>query len=121
MKVLFFFLSCSALAAGGLWMRRNWRRRPPRSNLARMRKPFFWDVRLEDSVEGGDIKLTLNHYIRIKIFTELGKEKYATVEIPQVGKRRATDIAGRTIKPNGNIVELKKDGIFEGELVKTKG
>jgi hypothetical protein len=81
---------------------------------------IFWDVKIEDRLEGGDLQLILNNYIRIKIYTDLGKEKYATVEIPQTGKRRISDIAGRTIKPNGSIIDLKKDGIFERELVKTK-
>jgi uncharacterized protein DUF3857 len=82
---------------------------------------IFWDVKIEDSFAGGDFHLTMSHYIRIKIFTALGKEKYATVEIEQPRHRNITDIAGRTIKPDGSVVELKKDGIFERELVKTKG
>jgi hypothetical protein len=82
---------------------------------------IFWDVKIEDSLNGGDFKLTMSHYIRIKIFTALGKEKYATVEIEQPRHRNITDIAGRTIKPDGTAIELKKDGIFERELVKTKG
>jgi len=81
---------------------------------------IFWDVKIEDSVDNGDLKLTLSHYIRIKIFTNLGKEKYATIEIEEPRGRRITDVAGRTIKPDGSIVELKKDGIFERELVKTR-
>lgn len=61
---------------------------------------IFWDVKIEDSAEHGELTLTLSHYIRIKIFTSLGKEKYATVEIEQTHGRRITDIAGRTIKPD---------------------
>jgi len=36
----------------------------------------------------------MNHYIRIKIFTDLGREKYATVEIPRYGKRTIADCRG---------------------------
>jgi hypothetical protein len=82
---------------------------------------IFWDIKLEDTLNGGDLRLTLNHYIRIKIFTEHGKEKYSNVEIEQVGKRYFSDIGGRTIKADGSIIELKKDGIFERDLVKAKG
>jgi hypothetical protein len=83
---------------------------------------IFWDVKVEDQLTGGgDLQMTLSHYIRIKIFTEHGKEKYAKVEIEQFGKRRITDIAGRTIKPDGTIIDLKKDGIFDRELVRSKG
>ena len=62
----------------------------------------------------------MSHYVRIKIFTERGKEN-ATVEIPRFGKRSIGDVAGRTIKADGTIVELKKDSIFDRELAKTKG
>jgi len=82
---------------------------------------IFWDVKIEDSIHGQDFQLTLNHYIRIKIFTNLGTEKYATVEIEEAKARKIADVAGRTIKPDGSIVELKKDGIFDRDLVKAKG
>jgi hypothetical protein len=42
------------------------------------------------------------------------------VEIEEPGGRRITNVEGRTIKPDGAIVELKKDGIFDRELAKTK-
>jgi hypothetical protein len=81
---------------------------------------IFWDVRVEDRQQGGDLSLSLVHYIRIKIFTDRGKE-HATIEIPEVGRRRVSDVAGRTIKADGSIIELKKDAIFDRELAKTKG
>jgi hypothetical protein len=82
---------------------------------------IFWDIKIEDQVNGGDLHLILSHYIRIKIFTEHGKEKYSKVEIEQLGKRHVTDIGGHTIKPDGAVVDLKKDGIFDRELVRAKG
>ena len=78
-------------------------------------------MRIEDRLEGGDLSMAMNHYIRIKIFTDRGKQKYSTVEIEQVGKRSISEIAGRTIKPDGTILELKKDAIFDRELAKTRG
>jgi hypothetical protein len=82
---------------------------------------IFWDVRIEDRLTGEDFAMTLSHYIRIKIFTDRGKERYSTVEIQKVGKRHIGEVAGRTIKPDGTIIELKKDAIFERDLAKTKG
>ena len=82
---------------------------------------ILWDVRIEDTVQGGDLSLTLSHYIRIKIYTDLGREKYATVEIPRYGKRNIYDVAARTIKADGTTIDLKKDAIFDRQLVKTKG
>jgi hypothetical protein len=93
----------------------------PRVDRTADAEAIFWDVRIEDNATGGDLVLTLNHYIRIKIFTDRGKEEYSTVEIPRYGRRNISDIAGRTIKPDGAIVDMKKDAIFDRELVKTKG
>jgi hypothetical protein len=82
---------------------------------------IFWDVKIEDTARGGDLELVMNHYIRIKIFTDRGREAYSTVEIEQIGKRRIEDVAGRTIKSDGSTIELKKDSIFDRDLAKTKG
>jgi hypothetical protein len=82
---------------------------------------MFWDVRIEDRLQGGDLSMAMDHYIRIKIFTDRGKEQYSTVEIPLYGKRSLTDIAGRTIKPDGSVIDLKKDSIFDRDMLKTKG
>ena len=79
---------------------------------------IFWDVRVQDDVTTGSVRNVLEHYIRIKIFTERGKEKHGQVEIPYLGRTRISDIAGRTIKADGSIVELKNDAIFDRMVVK---
>jgi hypothetical protein len=78
---------------------------------------IFWEVRINDSAED----LVFSHYIRIKVFTERGKESQSRIDITFSGRNRITDIAGRTIKPDGSIVELKKDAIFERMIVKVGG
>lgn len=80
---------------------------------------IFWDVRVQDDLTTGSVRMILTHYIRIKIFTERGKEQHGQVELPFLGRTKISDIAGRTIKPDGTIVELKKDAVFERTLVKT--
>ena len=79
---------------------------------------IFWDVRVHDDATTGSLRTVLQHYIRIKIFTERGKEKHGQVEIPYLARTRVSDIAGRTIKPDGSIVELKNDAIFDRMVVK---
>ncbi len=92
----------------------------PKIDPAADAEAIFWDTRVEDRYLGSDVSLALNHYVRIKIFTERGKELHSTVEIPRYGKRLIVDVAGRTIKPDGSIIELKKDAIFDRELIKNK-
>jgi len=95
-------------------------RKTPKVDAAADAEAIFWDIRVEDRLDGGGLTLVLNNYVRIKIYTERGKEQYSTVEIPRFGQRRIRDIAGRTIKADGSTVDLKKDAIFERDLVKTK-
>ena len=72
---------------------------------------LFWNIHIEQ----GESKTVLSHYIRIKIFTDRGRDKYSTVDISVFGRNKISDIAGRTIKPNGEIVELKKDAVIRPE------
>src|ERR1051325_2316520 len=83
---------------------------------------IFWEVRVQDEAEGGDPRTVLSHYIRIKIFTVRGRENHSKVDlIPVTRNTKFKDIAARTIKPDGTIIELQKDAIFEREIVKTSG
>lgn len=86
---------------------------------------LFWEVKVADEAQGGDPRTVLNHYVRIKIFNERGRESQSKVDIlaPKVGSReiKINDIAGRTIKPDGTVVELKKEDIFERTVVKASG
>lgn len=80
---------------------------------------LFWEVRVDDGEPG---ELIFTHYIRIKVFTERGRESESKIDIP-FGKIfgsdiKIKDIAARTIKPDGSIVELKKEDIFERDIVK---
>ncbi|HKP85631.1 MAG TPA: DUF3857 domain-containing protein [Blastocatellia bacterium] len=78
---------------------------------------IFWEVRMNDA----ERDLIFQHYIRIKVFTERGKESESRIDIPYLGSNRITDIAGRTIKPDGAIVELKKEAIFDRTIVRAGG
>jgi len=86
---------------------------------------IFWEVRVADEADGREPRTVLNHYIRIKIFTERGRESQSKIELP-FGKvfgreTKIKDIAGRTIRADGSIVELKKEDIFERTAQKMSG
>ena len=78
---------------------------------------IFWEVQVEPK----DDKAIFTNYIRIKIFTDRGKESQSTVEIPYSGKDKIENIVGRTIKADGTIVDLKSDTILERTVVKASG
>ena len=86
---------------------------------------LFWDVRVSFEENGGDPATVLNHYVRIKVFNERGREAVGKVDIPAIKFRgrevKIKDVAARTIKPGGEVIELKKEDVFERDLVKANG
>jgi hypothetical protein len=81
---------------------------------------LFRDVHIENAIVGSNQNVQIT-YIRIKIFTDRGREKYSDVKIEYLGKSHISDVAGRTIHPDGTIVDLKKDAIFDKVEVKKSG
>ena len=77
-----------------------------------------WEVRIDDSQIN---ELSLNHYLRVKIFTERGKESQSRIDIPFFASTRVKDIAARVIKPDGTILELQNKDVFERTIVKGSG
>jgi hypothetical protein len=78
---------------------------------------IFWEVQVEFSFQ----KTVFVNYIRIKIFTDRGKEQCGKIELPYTSKDKVDEISGRTIKTDGTIVELKKEAIFDSILAKRRG
>lgn len=79
---------------------------------------LFWDIRVDD---GGAYDLVLNHYVRIKIFTERGRDEHSKVDIPYAGNTKIKDVSARTIKADGTILELAKEDVIEKVVVKVSG
>lgn len=79
---------------------------------------IFWEVRIDDSSIDD---LSMKHYVRVKIFTERGREQYSKFDIPFTKGLKIKDLAARVIKADGTTVEIKKEDIFEREIVKANG
>ncbi|HYZ86219.1 MAG TPA: DUF3857 and transglutaminase domain-containing protein [Bryobacteraceae bacterium] len=77
---------------------------------------IFWRVHVVDERQGDSIQRALFHYVRLKVFNEKGKEAASTIDIPYAEKTTILYISARTIKPDGTIVEMKKDGIRDREV-----
>lgn len=82
---------------------------------------IFWEVRLSDEVDGGTPRTVLRHYLRIKVFSERGREAQSKIDIPFLSNWKIQDVAARTIKPDGSIVELKKEDVLERVVEKSNG
>jgi hypothetical protein len=79
---------------------------------------IFWDIRIDDH---GEDDLVLMHYVRIKIFTDRGRETQSKIDIPFLNRTKIKDVAARTIKPDGSIIELAKTDVIERTVVKVEG
>jgi hypothetical protein len=83
---------------------------------------IFWDVRIEDSRDvTGDPRTDTWNHLRVKVFTQRGKESWTRIDIPYEGRTRITDLAARTIRRDGSIVEAGRDALSERTLVKAGG
>jgi Domain of Unknown Function with PDB structure (DUF3857)/Transglutaminase-like superfamily len=76
---------------------------------------IFWEIRIDDKKES---KLFFDHYVRVKIFTERGREKFSKFDIPFYKGRKVSEVAARVIKADGSIVEIAQSDIFEREILK---
>ncbi len=76
---------------------------------------IFWDVRVDDKKAG---KLSYRHYVRVKIFTERGRERFSKMDIPFTKGKKVEDVAARVIKPDGSTIDLKPTDIFDRDIAK---
>jgi hypothetical protein len=79
---------------------------------------IFWEVRIDDS---SSEDLSLQHYVRVKIFTDRGREKYGKFDIPFAKGMKIKDIAARVTKPDGSAIEIRKEDVFEREIIRANG
>ena len=75
---------------------------------------IFWEVWLDDKKESS---VYYDHYVRVKIFTERGRERFSKFDIPFIKGHKIENIAARVIRPDGSIVSLDPKDIFERDIV----
>ena len=79
---------------------------------------IFWDVWIDDSDSDG---FSMRHYVRVKVFTERGREKYSKFDIPYIRGLKIKDLAARVVRADGTSVEIAEKDIFDREIVKAGG
>jgi hypothetical protein len=79
---------------------------------------LFREVYISNDQHGASYaQNVVREYVRLKIFTARGKD-FGNVQLPYYGKEHIFDVLGRTIHPDGSIVELGRDAIFSKVLEK---
>jgi hypothetical protein len=82
---------------------------------------LVWDAKIADVERGGNIETEYEHYLRIKIFTDRGRDTQSRVDIPYLDGVKVRDVEGRTIKKDGSTIELKESDVYEREVLKVSG
>ena len=88
----------------------------PKIDASADAEAIFSDLRVYDMVRSLPyVEHHAEHYVRIKIFNERGVKSQSTVDIPytSLNKMSIDNVRARTIKPDGTIVEMKADAIFD--------
>lgn len=75
----------------------------------------LFEVRLDDT---DDSDLSLKYYVRLKIFTERGRDKYSKIDLVASPNSKIKDVAARVTKADGTVTELAPSDIFERTIVK---
>lgn len=82
---------------------------------------LLWETWVSDTAVSNYPRTTTRNYLRIKIFDQRGVEMMSKVEIPYSKGTSVSDVMARTTKPNGEVIELKKDAVFDQVVAKTRG
>ena len=79
---------------------------------------MFWEVRIDDTSEHD---LSITQYVRVKIYTERGREQFSKFDVPFTKRVKIKDLSARVVRPDGSIVDIKPEDIFERDIVKSSG
>jgi hypothetical protein len=75
---------------------------------------IFWDVHIKDGqTRMNHPETVLLHYRRIKVFNTRGRNFWSTVTIPYPNGTYISEIAARTVHPDGTSVDLDQHSIRE--------
>jgi hypothetical protein len=80
-----------------------------------------WAIEVGDEWMGPSVKSSRSERRRIKIFNTRGRDAFNRIDIPYLNGSEVTDVAARTIRPDGSVIVVKKDAILERTLLKGAG
>lgn len=79
---------------------------------------IFWEVRVDDSSTEA---LALRHYVRIKLFTERGREEFARHDVTFTKGTKIKDFEARVTKPDGTVSLVDDEQVLERDIIKANG
>lgn len=83
---------------------------------------LFWRVHVVDEIlSNADLQRVFYHYVRLKVFDEKGREKASTIDLAYGDRGNILDVAGRTVKADGTVIDLDKKTVYKRDLVRAGG
>ncbi len=80
-----------------------------------------WEIVVSDEWSGETIKSSESQRRRVKLFNARGLEAFRRIDIPYSKGTLLTDVSARTIRPDGSVIEVKKDAILDRTIAKGAG
>jgi uncharacterized protein DUF3857 len=119
---LLLFTTAHALAA-------KWESIPP-STLAERKahvdpeadaEALLWEIRVQDNLSPAGIESEVSQHLRIQVYTGRGAEEFGKVDIPYMSGSGLDDFEARVVRPDGSMVEIKKNAVFDRTIAKGGG
>ncbi len=79
---------------------------------------IFSEATLEQSLGESGTSGSFQYYNRIKVFNEQGVEQMTKMELVYSKGREIRRVEGRTVKPDGTVIKLENESIFDQEVVR---
>jgi hypothetical protein len=95
--------------------------KPPASDPEADAEVLLWNAYIDDAFDELTVHHEQRHFRRVKIYTADGAEKYGLARFQYPANGVVSEVSGRTIHPDGTILEMKKDQSFDDVVVKEHG
>lgn len=81
---------------------------------------LLWQVKVDDQLEQDGVVSIRDHFMRVKVFTQKGAQDWSKEEIDYPRKGVSiSDLAARTVRPDGSVLTMEKRAISKETIVKT--
>jgi transglutaminase-like putative cysteine protease len=83
---------------------------------------LLWEIRVQDQLTTAyDSQTNFFHHVRIKIFTDRGREAQSRVDLQHDDIVHIKDVEARAVRRDGSFTEITKADVFERTLAKAGG
>jgi len=83
---------------------------------------LFWRVWVEDRIRSNDLETVRDHYVRVKVYTDAAAQEWTKHTVTLSGSDvRVSNLAARTIQPDGAVVAMDPHSVAKEVVAKVRG